>query len=38
VKIPEYNALTKKTIEEANKGKGLNKYKNTKELFKKLGI
>ena len=33
---PRYNAETEKTIKLAREGKGLNKAKNTKDLFKKI--
>ncbi len=36
VKIP--NAETRKVIDDAEKGKGLVKCKNAKEMFKKLGM
>lgn len=33
---PRYNAETEKTIKNASKGIGLNKAKNSEDLFKKL--
>lgn len=33
-----YNEETEKAIRDAREGKGMNKVKNAKELFKELGI
>ena len=36
IRIP--NKVTQKTFEDTNKGKNLKRYKNSKDMFNKLGI